>query len=93
LNRTQLQTPPHPASYPSTQSWQMAMYQTMLNWKQRIETDSTVNTTPVGPVVIGTFTPTTTITGTDEVSNFVATLVNGMQQQGITSPNTQRNTT
>ena len=93
MNRTQLSAPPHPASCASVQSWQLAVHQTLLQWKQRIETDSTVNTTPVGPFVVGTYTPLSTITGTDDASNFLATLVNGMQAQGITSPNTQRNTT
>lgn len=93
MNRTILQAPPNPSDYPTLQAWQSAVHQTLLNWKQRIETDSTVNATPVGPVVVGAYTPTSTITGTDAVSNFVATLVNGMQQQGLTSPNTQRTTT
>lgn len=93
MNRTQLQTPPHPATYPSVQAWQMAVYQCLLAWKQRIETDSNANGTPVGPLVVSGYTALNTLSGTDDTSNFLATMVTLMQQQGITSPNTQRNTT
>jgi hypothetical protein len=93
VNRTVLGIPPNPASYSTVAAWQNATYQWMQNTKQRIETDSNVNTTPVGPLVVGTYTAVSTVTGTDALSNFVATMITYMQQQGITSPNAQRTTT
>lgn len=88
---TQLPDPPDPGQYTNDlHSWQRAIYIWMLNVKAQIEADSTVNTTPVAPLKVGTYTEVTTITGTDDVSNFVATLVAKMQQAGITSPTSQR---
>ena len=91
MNRTYLAIPPNPAGYPTIGAWQQAAYQWMLSVKGRIEADSAVNSAPIAPYVVATYTPTSTITGTDATSNFVATLVAGMQSQGITAPNSQRN--
>lgn len=90
MNRTHLPAPPNPMTYPNVSAWQQAMYQWALQVKGRIEADSAVNTSPVAPFVVGTYTTTNTITGTDATSNFVATLVAGMQSQGITAPVSQR---
>ena len=93
MNRTVLTVPPDPASYPQFPDWQMALYNCLSQWKQKLENDSRVNTTPVGPLVVGTYTMTNTLAGTDATSNFLATMVTYMQQQGITSPNTSRTST
>lgn len=90
MNRTQLPAPPNPSTYPSVPAWQQAVYGWMQKVKGRIEADSVANTQPIAPFVVGTYTATQTVTGTDALSNFVATLVAGMQAQGITAPNSQR---
>jgi hypothetical protein len=90
MNRTQIPVPPNPASFGSIPAWQAAVFQWMLSVKGRIETDSVVNTQPIAPFVVSTYTAVSTVTGTDALSNFVATLVAGMQAQGITAPNSQR---
>ena len=90
MNRTRLPNPPDPTRYTNPMDWQKAMFGWAQEVKGRIETDSTVNTAPIAPFVVGTYTATNTIVGTDAVSNFVATLVTGMQTQGITAPNSQR---
>jgi len=58
----------------------------MAQVKHRLETDSVVNTQPIAPFVVGTYTAVNTVTGTDALSNFVATIVSAMQSQGITAP-------
>lgn len=96
MNRTQLPAPPDPGSpaYSGNPlAWQRAAFQWMAQVKGRIETDSAVNSRPVGPITVGTYTAVSTVTGTDALSNFVATLVTAMQGQGITTPVLQRNTT
>jgi hypothetical protein len=91
MNRTQLPAPPNPSSYgANTQQWQQAVYQWMSQVKSRIETDSMVNTAPIAPFVVSSYTYVNTMTGTDALSNFVATLVEAMQTKGITAPNSQR---
>lgn len=93
MNRTVLPAPPNPDASPyagNPTAWSRAMFQWMSAVKGRIETDSNANTTPIGPFVVGTYTPTTTINGTDATSNFVASLVTAMQGRGITSANIQR---
>lgn len=93
MNRTQLPSPPNPETYgDNVMAWQRAMYGWMSLVKGRIETDSQVNTTPIGPFVVDTYTAVSTITGTDDASNFIATLVTAMNQKGITAPNVQRTT-
>ena len=93
MNRTQLPAPPDPARFANVLDWQREAYRWMQQVKGRIETDSAVNVTPVGPFVVGTYTATATVTGTDALSNFVATLVAGLQVKGITAGNIQRTTT
>lgn len=90
MNRTQLPAPPNPASFANPADWMKATFEWMSYVKGRIETDSTVNTAPIAPFVVGAFTSTNTIVGTDATSNFLATLVTGMQKQGITAPVSQR---
>lgn len=90
MNRTQLPMPPHPTTFPSVGAWQLAVYGWMTQVKSRIEADSTANVAPIAPFVVGTYTETHTIAGTDATSNFVATLVAGMQAKGITAPTSQR---
>lgn len=92
MNRTQLPMPPNPASFSSSAAWQQAAYQWMAQIKGRLETDSAVNTSPIGPFLVDTYTAIQTVTGTDGLSNFVATLVTAMQKQGITAPTNQRTT-
>lgn len=86
MNLTRLSNPPHPASFASQSAWTLAVYQWMSDTKAQIEGDSTVNTQPIAPFVVSTYTAVNTMTGTDALSNFVATLVTAMQQAGITSP-------
>lgn len=57
----------------------------MLGVKQRVETDSAANVRPVSPFVVGTYTAVNTMTGTDALSNFVATFITAMQAKGITA--------
>ncbi len=90
MNRTQLPIPPNPQRFTNIGQWQDAMYQWALQVKGRIETDSAANVQPVAPIVVGTYTLVNTVTGTDALSNFVATLVAGMQANGLTAPNSQR---
>ena len=90
MNRTVLPKPPDPDRYLNPREWQKATFQWMSAVKARIETDSTANTSPIAPFVVGTYTAVSTITGTDAASNFVATLVTAMQAQGITASHSQR---
>jgi hypothetical protein len=90
MNRTVLPNPPNPSAFPKTDDWMRAVFNWMSQVKLKIEADSNVNTSPIAPYVLGTYTATNTITGTDATSNFVATLVAGMQAQGITAPVSQR---
>lgn len=95
MNRSQLPAPPNPdnsAYAGNVIAWQRAVYNWMAQVKGRLETDSQANTTPIGPFVVGTYTAVSTITGTDDASNFIATLVTAMNQKGITAPNVQRTT-
>lgn len=90
MNRTVLEAPPNPASYGSITDWADAHYRWAKSIKARIETDSTVNTQPIAPFSVVTYTATQTVTGTDALSNFVATLVAAMQSKGFTAPVSQR---
>lgn len=96
MNRTQLPAPPDPSdtAYSGNPSaWQKAAFRWMSLVKGRIETDSAVNVRPVGPFVVSTYTAISTVTGTDALSNFVATLVSAMQTKGLTAPVQNRSTT
>ena len=84
MNRTVLPIPPNPG--PNASDYDLAVYRWMAQVKHRLETDSVANTQPIAPFVVGTFTAVNTVTGTDALSNFVATIVNAMQLQGITAP-------
>jgi hypothetical protein len=90
MNRTTLPAPPNPDAYNDAMAWARAAYRWMLDSKQRIETDSTVNGQPIAPFVLGTYTAVNTITGTDATSNFVATLLAAMQQKGTAASVSQR---
>jgi hypothetical protein len=92
MNRTTLPAPPDPAKYQSVQDWMRAAHRWMVDAKARIEQDSTVNTVPMAPFVVSTYTAVNTITGTDATSNVVATLLMAMQQKGLTAPVSQRTT-
>lgn len=88
MNRTILSAPPNPDSTQysgNPAAWQTAMYQWALNVKQRVETDSAANVRPVAPFVVSTYTAVNTMTGTDALSNFVATFITAMQTKGITA--------
>lgn len=88
MNRTILSAPPNPdsAQYSGNPAaWQTAMYAWALETKKRVETDSAVNVRPVSPFVVSTYTAVHTMTGTDDLSNFVATFIAAMQSKGITS--------
>lgn len=90
MNRTILGEPPNPADaryVGNPGKWMMDTYQWMLTTKQRLEGDSTVNTRPVAPFVIGTYTAINTFSpaGTDTTGNFLATLVTALQVKGITA--------
>ena len=81
--------PPDPsaATYAGNPTeWQRAAFRWMQDVKGRIETDSAVNVRPIGPIAVATYTAVATVTGTDALSNFVATLVSAMQQKGLTVP-------
>lgn len=86
MNRTVLPAPPDPRRYANVSAWQDATYDWMRRTKSLIETDSSANIVPLAPFVVDSYTLTSTITGTDATSNFVATLVTAMQKRGITSP-------
>lgn len=92
MNLTRLPVPPNPDSYGNPSAWSKAAYEWMVITKSIIETDSTVNTAPIAPFQIGSYTAVNTLTGTDSTSNFVATLVTSMQQSGLVSPKTVRKT-
>lgn len=88
MNRTILAAPPNPDTPPYSSnpaSWQTAMYQWALDVKKRVETDSAANVRPVSPFVVSTYTAVNTMTGTDALSNFVATFITAMQAKGITA--------
>ena len=85
LQRTQLPTPPNPNSsqYSSNiQQWVTDAYTWMSQVQQRLQQDSTVNTAPIGSFQVVSYTATSTMTGTDALSNTVATLISKMQQGG-----------
>lgn len=93
MNRTQLPQPPDPGAGVYTnndRAWRADVYKWMLKVKSQIEADSTANTTPIGPFVVDTFTAVSTVTGTDDLSNLVATLITAMNGKGITAPNISR---
>lgn len=88
MNRTIVSAPPNPDAQPysgNPAAWQAAMYQWALDTKKRIETDSAANVRPVSPFAVSTYTAIATVTGTDDLSNFVATLVTALQVKGITA--------
>lgn len=90
MRRTQLNVPPNPsaAAYSGNpQAWQAAAYQWMLQVKQAVEGASEVNTRPVGQILVSTYTVVNTMTGTDALSNVVATLINDLTNGGyLTTP-------
>jgi hypothetical protein len=93
MNSTQLPAPPDPSSAVysgNSQAWQRAAYQWMQQVKGRIETDSAVNASPVGPFVVGTYTLATSVSGTDPLSNFVASVVKAMLSKGLLTSSTGR---
>lgn len=93
MNRTILSAPPDPNSTTysgSPDKWQNAVYAWMLDTKKRVETDSAANIQPVSPFVVSTYTAVNTMTGTDALSNFVATFITALQAKGLTAT---RNTT
>lgn len=88
MNRTIISSPPDPNSsrYSSSpDQWQAAMYRWALDVKSRIETDSGVNVRPVAPFTVASYTAVNTLTGSDDTSNFLATLVTALQGKGITA--------
>lgn len=88
MNRTQLPSPPDPgaAQYAGNPvAWQRAAYAWMGQVKAQIETDSAVNVRPIAPFAVSTYTAVNTMTGTDALSNFVATLITAMQAKGLTA--------
>lgn len=90
MNRTVLPKPPNPAEYQNPVAWQQAAYLWMEQVKSRIETDSRINTTPIAPFAVGTYTLVNTVTGTDNLSNFVATMIVAFTKSGVVAPNSQR---
>lgn len=88
MNRTMLPAAPNPSDpmYSGNPvSWQRAAYQWMQVVRERIETDSEVNVRPMAPFVVSTYTAVNTMTGTDALSNVVATLISAMQAKGLTA--------
>lgn len=88
MNRTTLPSPPDPNSTAysnSPSAWQTAMFQWALQVKSRVETDSAVNIRPVSPFVVSTYTAVNTMTGTDALSNFLATFITALQLKGLSS--------
>lgn len=87
MNRTILPNPPDPNSpvYQGNDKWQGDMYRWALASKARIETDSAVNVRPVSPFVVSTYTAVHTMTGTDALSNFLATFITALQANGLSS--------
>ena len=86
MNRTVLPIPPNPQQFTDLGLWALAVYAWMNQVKSRIEGDSAANVGPVGPFVVGAYTATNTIVGTDATSNFVASFVKALQTKGITTP-------
>jgi hypothetical protein len=91
LRRTQLPVPPNPDSMTYSGGdpvlWQRDAYQWMVQVKQRLEQDSVTNSSPTGQFLVSTYTPVNTMTGTDALSNVVATLISNMTNGGyLTTP-------
>lgn len=87
-NRTILPAPPNPnapAYAGNPDQWQTAVFQWMSAVKSRIETDSAANVRPVSPFVVSTYTAVNTMTGTDALSNFLATFITALQAKGVSS--------
>lgn len=88
MNLTILPAPPNPSDAMFTgnpMAWQREAYRWMEIVKERIETDSAVNIRPMTPFVVSTYTAVNTMTGTDALSNVVATLISAMQAKGLTA--------
>jgi hypothetical protein len=85
-----LPQPPQPTSQTGIGAWQQAVYRWMADVKLAIEAASAQNAQPVAPFQVGSYTAVSTITGTDETSNFVATLVAAMQASGLVAPTATR---
>lgn len=95
MNRTVLPAPPDPTTgvySGNPNAWMRAATDWMRQVKGRIETDSTINTQPIGPLVVSTYTAVTTMTGTDATSNALATLITLLTEKGLISPTQQRTT-
>ena len=91
MNRTNLPNPPDPADPQysgSLRTWQRAVFDWMQQSNEAIETDSAVNVVPMAPFAVASYTAVNTMTGTDALSNFVATLVSAMQAKGLTTTRT-----
>lgn len=70
----------------------LAFNRAMFRWanetKGRIEQASHFNDIPMDqPFTLGSYTLTTSLTGTDTTSNFLASLVAAMTRKGLISPN------
>lgn len=88
MNRTVLPNPPDPNSVAysgNPDRWATALFQWAKEMKSRIETDSAVNVRPVSPFVVSTYTAINTMTGTDNLSNFLATFITALQVKGLSS--------
>lgn len=88
MKRITLSPPPDPAQYAANPArWMDAVYRWMVDTRQKVEAASTVNTRPLTPFTVGTYTAVNTLSpaGTDTTGNFVATLVTAMQAEGWTN--------
>lgn len=90
MRRTALPPPPNPSSpmYAGKQlAWARDAYAWMQKVKAAVDADSAVNTRPTGQFLVTTYTAVNTMTGTDALSNLVATLINDMMAGGyLTTP-------
>ncbi len=74
-------------------AYNRAMYQWATHMKGILEQESSVNNIPMDqPMVINSYTLTTSISGTStgtDIANFVATLAATMTRRGLISPHNQ----
>lgn len=91
MRRVTIPIAPDPTKFPNNQlAFSRAVQAWMNQAKQQLEQASAVNDTPCDtPFVVGTFTNTTSVTGTmtgTDIANALCSLISALTKKGIISP-------